>query len=401
MSEKILIVDDSLTIQKVVNITLANSGYQLTAAHDEQELFSSLEKESFSLILLDFNLSEEKSGYELAKKIKESAPTSSILAMVGTFDSIDEQSLSDAGVNDSIVKPFESTKFVTKCNDLINQTATNEPSNSVEADSSDTNDDEEWEINTSTNTSIDLGTIPKDLDVNETKSTSSLRDEIEGWGITMPDVIEAAEIANEMDSHGILPPQIDHDGQDDIIISMPEEIEDNLLFPESNSTDDLSDPSIQSRLISLDDLSLSDDFLDEKMEQVGEESIVREFSSSEEDDFWAVDDEVLVDIEDEGISEASLINIKFTSEEGSLSEEVGPKLEDISSDSSSLVESIALEVIERLKPMLNEIIEEKIKDVSKEIVERVAWEAIPDLAENLIRSEVKDISKKIQDKHSL
>ena len=58
------------------------------------------------------NLSDSKTGYELGKEIKSISENVSILAMLGTFDTIDESELSSSGIGDKIVKPFESEKFI-------------------------------------------------------------------------------------------------------------------------------------------------------------------------------------------------------------------------------------------------------------------------------------------------
>ena len=41
------------------------------------------------------------------------------------------------------------------------------------------------------------------------------------------------------------------------------------------------------------------------------------------------------------------------------------------------------------------MIEELVKEYCKQSAEKIAWEVIPDLAENLIRKELKEISKSL------
>ena len=118
MSEKILVVDDSLTIQKVISITLASQRYNLVECHNENELITMLQTDEFHLVLLDFTISENKTGYALAQEIKQVRPGCSIMAMLGTFDPVDEQGLTEAGIDDYIVKPFESEKLIVKCREL-------------------------------------------------------------------------------------------------------------------------------------------------------------------------------------------------------------------------------------------------------------------------------------------
>src|SRR5690606_15696689 len=107
MTSRDLVADDSLTIQKVIGITLANSGYELVECVNEEELFRKIQSNHFDLILLDFNLSDSRSGYELSKQINNVMPGAAIIVMLGTFDSIDEGQFSSCGISDKIVKPFE------------------------------------------------------------------------------------------------------------------------------------------------------------------------------------------------------------------------------------------------------------------------------------------------------
>ncbi len=121
MSVKVLLADDSSTIQKVIRITLANEPYVLTEATTEVELFSALEKETYSLVLLDANLSESLSGYELSKKVKEISARSRVLLMFGTFDNVDEALLKECGASDKVIKPFDSNRFISTCRLLVEE----------------------------------------------------------------------------------------------------------------------------------------------------------------------------------------------------------------------------------------------------------------------------------------
>ena len=140
MASRVLIADDSLTIQKVIGITLANSGYELVECVNEEELYKKIESNQFDLILLDFNLSDSKSGYELSKHINSLMPEAAIIVMLGTFDSIDESQFASCGIADKIVKPFESSKFIKKCRDLLDGIRPT-PVISLEAKSINTDDD--------------------------------------------------------------------------------------------------------------------------------------------------------------------------------------------------------------------------------------------------------------------
>ena len=118
MKPKIIVADDSLTIQKVIKITLANEDFELIECLDDGQLHDLISTHQPSLALLDFNLSENKTGYDLTKEIRQ-AGVPKVFVLYGTFDTIDEKLLEHSGASAHIVKPFEGIKFIQQCRQLI------------------------------------------------------------------------------------------------------------------------------------------------------------------------------------------------------------------------------------------------------------------------------------------
>jgi DNA-binding response OmpR family regulator len=116
---RILVADDSQTIQKVVKITLSQEKIELYQALNEDELFEQIEQVHFNIVLLDFNLSESLSGYQLCKKMKKIAPHTHCIMMFGTFDTINENEFQQYEVSDFIVKPFDGQKFLRLCQQYL------------------------------------------------------------------------------------------------------------------------------------------------------------------------------------------------------------------------------------------------------------------------------------------
>ncbi|MEC7276354.1 MAG: response regulator [Bdellovibrionota bacterium] len=423
MSEKILVADDSPTIQKVVGITLAKSNYELYEALNEDELFQMLESDHYDLVLLDINLSEENDGYQLCEKIRSITGTTRILAMLGTFDTVEDSRLEELGVSEKVVKPFESTKFIQKIKDsLAEELGSPKSSDNVALDSSLTedlededesanifdekdDDQDEWSISgleNGSDFSIEDEDDRSSFDSGEVNPLDELKSEVEGWGMSVPGVI------GEEDEQAIMPSP--------------------LTEASSKSDEDIAAP--KSNLVSLDELMSDDDEeeLDKtdpairvnlKEDDVNLESEINEDVSP--DDFWAVDEEtpaedvqhVRIDLEDGDEND-------FVVEEHPIVE-VGPKLEkdeayeptiealnelsevspEADGDFKSYTPVDAKAILEELRPQLKEMIKEILQEMGAEATEKVAWEVIPDLAENLIREEVKSLSKKVQDKHSL
>ena len=65
-------------------------------------------------------------------------------------------------------------------------------------------------------------------------------------------------------------------------------------------------------------------------------------------------------------------------------------------DADTIIHMDQDELVEKLKISLRPMIEEMVREFCKQNAEKVAWEVIPDLAENLIRKEIKEISASVQ-----
>ena len=216
MSNRILVADDSLTIQKVVGITLSDTDHELFQALTEDELMNSLESKLFDLVLLDFNLSENKSGNELIGVIRAKNANLPILVMLGTFDNTDEINLGDFKNIDHIVKPFESSKFISICEKLISTCEEKAPlEETIEFRSKENSDEEvesptlEFDIerespekNTEEIESSEIGS-GWEVDGPENEEPGALTSEVQGWGMSMPSIIGASS------SEDIFPPVIE------------------------------------------------------------------------------------------------------------------------------------------------------------------------------------------------
>ena len=130
MKPKIIIADDSQTIQKVIKITLANENFELIECLVEDNLLDLVKESEPSLVLLDFNLSENKTGYDLSKEIHNvnQSQKSKLMMLYGTFDTVEESLFDEAGIHGHIVKPFDGRKFITMCRQLVLDSKSNDDS---------------------------------------------------------------------------------------------------------------------------------------------------------------------------------------------------------------------------------------------------------------------------------
>ena len=103
---KILVVDDEEIIREVVSRSLAEVGYECSAATDAADALAVLSEVAADLILLDINL-PDKSGMELLPELRERYQDTAIVMLTGVADiGIGIQAMKQ-GALDYVVKPFD------------------------------------------------------------------------------------------------------------------------------------------------------------------------------------------------------------------------------------------------------------------------------------------------------
>jgi len=120
MSARILVADDSVTIQKVVELTFSKEDFTLIQARSGEEALRKAKEVRPDLILLDLVM-PDKNGYDvcIALRADPMLRTVPIILLAGTFESFDQQRGTQAGANDFVTKPFESQVLIGKVKQLL------------------------------------------------------------------------------------------------------------------------------------------------------------------------------------------------------------------------------------------------------------------------------------------
>ncbi len=113
MTTKLLAVDDSKTMRKVLEITFAGNSFDSTIVGSAEEAMASLRAHPPQLVVIDGHLAGQ-SGYDLCQRIKAEAPHVKVLLLSSKQRPFDAGRASSAGVDDHFDKPFDSTKFLDK-----------------------------------------------------------------------------------------------------------------------------------------------------------------------------------------------------------------------------------------------------------------------------------------------
>jgi CheY-like chemotaxis protein len=136
MPKKILLADDSITIQKVVELTFSDGDYEVVAVNNGARAIDKLGEMRPDIILSDI-IMPEKNGYEVCEYVKSQPSLRSIpvILLTGTFEPFDPDRAEKAGCDAVVTKPFESQNLIHKVEELIASAAQQapEPEPTVEA----------------------------------------------------------------------------------------------------------------------------------------------------------------------------------------------------------------------------------------------------------------------------
>lgn len=412
MSHKILVADDSQTIQKVISLASKDQDFDLIQCLSANELFENISEE-IELVLLDFSLDDNKSGYELCREIRTKFPKIPVMALLGVFDSVDESEFKQSGFGERIVKPFETEKFINKCIVLLNE----EPTALEEVDSSGIDSEEDitqsWSVESpdqegsnledelDATAEHNLADFEEHEDATREIQIGKLDSELVGWGFD-PDELAKKDVTTHFDE---FPPVIGEEIPDEAPSEMSPSIDsipvvEDTAGLKSELDDDFSDET--------QEINFSPDDVEDHTEQVDEsdqfdenhfdvasdeefESLKSELASELEDDpddFWSHEDEVepareeseKLEIVDHRVDEPdSSDEINYTASEGDFK-----------------LNSLPDELVENIRNDLAPLVEKYVRDYCEKEVEKVIWEIVPDLAENIIKKELAALRKNVE-----
>lgn len=113
MSKKILTIDDSSTVRKLVKFTLNSQGMQIVEAENGVEALEVLKNNAVDAIILDINM-PRMNGLEFLQKIKSEDNYAQIPVVMVTTEGQDEdkERAFALGAEKYIVKPFKPSQLL-------------------------------------------------------------------------------------------------------------------------------------------------------------------------------------------------------------------------------------------------------------------------------------------------
>ncbi len=122
MAKKILLADDSITIQKVVELTFSEGDYEVFCASDGAQAIRKIEEIVPDIALVDVMM-PQRNGYDVCAHVKKDPNLAwiPVLLLTGTFEPYDPKRAGEVGADGHIIKPFESRALVGQVEDLVSR----------------------------------------------------------------------------------------------------------------------------------------------------------------------------------------------------------------------------------------------------------------------------------------
>jgi DNA-binding response OmpR family regulator len=122
---RILLVDDELSVQKLLAYPLRKEGYDVIPALDGREALERLREDSFDLVVLDVML-PRMDGFDVCRAIR-SRSTVPIIMLTAKTEETDKVLGLELGADDYITKPFSVREFRSRVKAVLRRAALAQP----------------------------------------------------------------------------------------------------------------------------------------------------------------------------------------------------------------------------------------------------------------------------------
>src|SRR5688572_451295 len=117
---KLLLADDSVTIQRVIELTFSGEDIQVVAVGDGEQAITRIPAEQPDVVLADIGM-PRKGGYDVASFVKGRPDLSHIpvLLLAGAFEPVDQTRAEQVGADGVLIKPFEPRQVIERVKELL------------------------------------------------------------------------------------------------------------------------------------------------------------------------------------------------------------------------------------------------------------------------------------------
>lgn len=115
---RVLVVDDEAAVLLTYKLILEQQGYDVTACGTSKEAIAAVEKQPFDVVLCDYSLEEQHTGFEVITAARKRNPEvpAALLTGYATKDTADEASANGIGI---MFKPIEIDEFLATTSNML------------------------------------------------------------------------------------------------------------------------------------------------------------------------------------------------------------------------------------------------------------------------------------------
>ena len=137
MRRKLLLADDSVTIQRVIELTFADEDIDVIAVGDGDAAIARLDSEPPDIVLADVGM-PGRDGYEVALHVHRTPALAGlpVVLLTGALQPVDEARAREAGCAGVLVKPFEPHMVIAKVRELLARRASGDAGGPADASDS-------------------------------------------------------------------------------------------------------------------------------------------------------------------------------------------------------------------------------------------------------------------------
>ncbi|MGB6411405.1 MAG: response regulator [Candidatus Deferrimicrobiaceae bacterium] len=395
MNAKLLLAEDSLTIQRVFEMTLRQSGISLTVVDNGEDAIRLAREISPDVVVADVSL-PGKDGFEVAEELRspEAGGTVPVLILAGTLSPFDEERFKKCGANGVLFKPFESRELIEKVESLLRSREEPAPAPGDE-EQAPPSAEEPW----------DFSDVLNEME-EEAQVSVSRADEAEDRGVATAAAVEPAGSTLSLDDFDVSLEDIEGGSEKEAVLpeaEPPRQEEQDGVAPPGEREEEMCQTEEYFEAPVFDDSPPAVTDLTPALEAVEEldgfdllEGIEASEIETPEPALEAVEEPDGFDfLEELEASEIETPEPALQAEETVPSPSVAEGLpwekefrERFSARAQEIFEKVAAESVEKV---MWEVVENLTKEFTgkiRESVEAVAWEVIPATAETLIREEI-------------
>lgn len=120
MTHKLLLADDSITIQRVIELTFSGEDIEVVSVGDGALAIERLQSDRPDIVLADISM-PKRNGYDVTTYVRSQPDFAHVpvLLLAGAFDPVDQARADEVGCDGVLVKPFEPQQVVARVRELL------------------------------------------------------------------------------------------------------------------------------------------------------------------------------------------------------------------------------------------------------------------------------------------